>query len=131
MRLLDSAIYLAGSLAMIACGPTHIDSEAFSGGAGGTVSATFEMVVVDVFNIRGRGPIVTGKIAAGKVTVGDTLVLVDGSASRPVTIAAIEKFREVGLHEASAGPDDVGIELQGITEDEVRRGNVLRTAQSH
>ena len=83
------------------------------------------MTVSDVFDIRGRGPVVVGRIEAGKVELGQQLWYGGARASRIVQIACIEKFKQLNLKEAAAGPDDVGLELKGISVSEMAINDVL------
>jgi translation elongation factor EF-Tu-like GTPase len=84
----------------------------------------FRMTVADVFSIRGRGTVVTGRIETGSVHTGQRIRLtrLDGSV-HDVEVTAIEAFRKV-LDEASAG-DTVGILLLGIDRDAVAAGDTL------
>jgi elongation factor Tu len=91
------------------------------------LATPFRMLIHDVFDIRTRsGPVVTGRIEAGTVKVGDQLVVESPSASLTVRVAAIEKFQENGLLAATAGPEDVGIEITGITVEQAKSAAVLR-----
>ncbi|MCI8801136.1 EF-Tu/IF-2/RF-3 family GTPase [Acetatifactor muris] len=85
---------------------------------------TFRFVVEDIFSITGRGTVVTGKVAAGAVVVGDTVMLRrrDGSG-REVLITGIEMFRRM-LNSAKKG-DNVGLLLRGVDRAEVSRGDIL------
>jgi selenocysteine-specific translation elongation factor len=75
----------------------------------------FRMVVDDVFNIRGRGPVVIGCVETGRIELGQRLSYTGARVTRTVEVSRIEKFRQPQLTEASAGPEDVGLELDGIT----------------
>ena len=77
----------------------------------GDPSAPFSMPVEDVFSIKGRGTVLTGRIAAGTLSVGDTVILDHGGQSRPVTVTKIEMFRKE-LDQAVAG-DNVGLMVKG------------------
>lgn len=83
----------------------------------------FSMQVEDVFSIRGRGTVLTGKVASGTVRVRDRLVLDDG---RTVKCAGVEMFRKQ-VDMASAG-DFVGLLIEGQGKDPVQRGVWLRAA---
>ena len=54
----------------------------------------FRMTVEDVFGIRGRGTVVTGRIEQGSLEAGDEIVLGGPGYTRAVVVAAIEKFRK-------------------------------------
>ncbi|HZC69848.1 MAG TPA: EF-Tu/IF-2/RF-3 family GTPase [Jatrophihabitans sp.] len=84
----------------------------------------FHFTVEDVFTITGRGTVVTGRIASGSVTKGDTVrqTRPDGSA-RDVTITGIEMFRRT-TDTANAG-DNVGLLLRNLGRDDIGRGDVL------
>jgi elongation factor Tu len=83
----------------------------------------FLMVVEDVFSIKGRGTVATGKIDRGKVKVGDTVELVGLRGTRSTTVIGVEMFKQL-LDEGIAG-DNVGLLLRGIQKDEVERGMVI------
>ena len=84
----------------------------------------FRLTVQDVFAIRGRGPVVTGRIEGGTVRTGDTVrqTRTDGT-SRDVTVTGIEMFRKV-TDQAAAG-DDVGLLLRELGRDDIGAGDVL------
>ena len=84
----------------------------------------FRMVVEDVFNIQGRGTVVTGRIGAGSVRVGQPVrILRAGTELTTTTVTGVEQFRKV-LESASAG-DNVGLLLHGVSGDNVMREDVL------
>ena len=85
----------------------------------------FRMTINDLFDIRGRGPVVTGKIESGGVERGQRLSYTGAKVSRKVTVIAIEKFKQFNLSSASASSDDVGLELNGIDANEVTINDVL------
>ena len=84
----------------------------------------FLMPVEDVFSIKGRGTVVTGRIGRGIVKVNDTIEIV---GIRPKTsqtvVTGVEMFRKQ-LDEGQAG-DNVGLLLRGIEKEDVERGQVL------
>jgi translation elongation factor EF-Tu-like GTPase len=86
--------------------------------------AGFRLTVQDVFSIKGRGTVVTGRVESGILQVGDTLrqTRPDGSA-RDVTVAGIEMFRKV-TDTASAG-DNVGLLLRDLAREDIDSGDVL------
>jgi elongation factor Tu len=84
---------------------------------------SFRMTVEDVFSIRGRGTVVTGRIESGMLRVGDELLIYRGDASRTTVVNGIEAFRKT-LKEAKAG-DNVGVLLRDVTKDDVAHGDVL------
>ncbi|HEY4694716.1 MAG TPA: elongation factor Tu [Candidatus Nanoarchaeia archaeon] len=84
----------------------------------------FLMPVEDVFSIKGRGTVVTGRIERGKVKVNETVEIVgirEKTTSSVVT--GVEMFRKL-LDEGQAG-DNVGLLLRGIEKDDVERGQVV------
>ncbi|HYD35261.1 MAG TPA: elongation factor Tu [Vitreimonas sp.] len=83
----------------------------------------FLMPVEDVFSIKGRGTVVTGRIEAGKVKVGEEIEIVGIKATTKTTVTGVEMFRKL-LDEGQAG-DNVGILLRGIDKEGVERGQVL------
>ncbi|MGC8828136.1 MAG: EF-Tu/IF-2/RF-3 family GTPase, partial [Anaerolineae bacterium] len=81
--------------------------------------------IEDVFGIKGRGTVVTGRIERGKVKVGDTVEIVGmtDDAPRRTVVTGVEMFQKT-LDEGIAG-DNVGCLLRGIERNEVERGQVL------
>lgn len=92
----------------------------------------FLMPIEDVFSIKGRGTVVTGRIAFGKVKVGEEVEIVGFRDPQKTTVTGVEMFRKM-LDDGQAG-DNVGILLRGIGKDDVQRGQVLAkpgTAKEH
>ena len=88
------------------------------------VDRPFLMPVEDVFGIKGRGTVVTGRIERGKVNVGDQIEIVGlRDKSRTTVVTGVEMFRKT-LQEGLAG-DNVGCLLRGVERDDVERGQVL------
>jgi elongation factor Tu len=89
------------------------------------VDKPFLMPVEDVFGIKGRGTVVTGRIERGRVRVGDTIEIVgmQAGAPRQTVVTGVEMFRKQ-LEEGLAG-DNVGCLLRGVEREEVERGQVL------
>jgi len=88
------------------------------------VEKPFLMPVEDVFSIKGRGTVVTGKVARGVLKVNEEVEIVGLSEKTKKTVATgIEMFRK-SLDEAMAG-DNVGLLLRGVEKDEVQRGQVI------
>ncbi|MCI0675806.1 MAG: elongation factor Tu [Phycisphaerales bacterium] len=84
----------------------------------------FLMSVEDVFSIKGRGTVVTGRIERGIVKVGDEVEIVGMSPEKKKTVVTgVEMFNKT-LNEGQAG-DNVGTLLRGIEKDDVQRGQVL------
>ena len=88
----------------------------------------FLMPVEDVFSIKGRGTVATGRIDQGKVNVNDEVELVGGGETRKVVVTGVEMFHKL-LDEGLAG-DNVGLLLRGIEREEIQRGQVLAKAGS-
>ena len=88
------------------------------------VDQDFMMAVEDVFGIKGRGTVVTGRIDRGVVHTGDQVDIVGmGEGHKGVVVTGVEMFRKT-LDEGQAG-DNVGCLLRGIERDDVERGQVL------
>jgi len=87
------------------------------------VDQPFLMPVEDVFGIKGRGTVVTGRVERGIVKVGDTIEIVGIHATRSVVVTGVEMFQKT-LDQGEAG-DNVGCLLRGIERGDVERGQVL------
>jgi elongation factor Tu len=83
----------------------------------------FLMAVEDVFGIKGRGTVATGRIERGTVHVNDAVEIVGLKPTRQVVVTGVEMFRKI-LQEGMAG-DNVGCLLRGVERDEIERGQVL------
>ena len=83
----------------------------------------FLMPVEDVFSIKGRGTVVTGRIERGVVKINDTIEIVGLKETKSTVVTGVEMFRKQ-LDEGQAG-DNVGVLLRGIEKDQVERGQVL------
>ena len=86
----------------------------------------FLMPVEDVFGIKGRGTVVTGRIERGIVKVGEEIEIVGIIETRKTTVTGVEMFKKL-LDEGQAG-DNVGCLLRGVERDDVQRGQVLLQA---
>jgi elongation factor Tu len=87
------------------------------------VDKPFLMCVEDVFNIEGRGTVVTGRVERGVLNRMDEVEIVGLKDTRKTTATDIEMFRKL-LDKATAG-DNVGVLLRGTKKEEVERGMVL------
>ncbi|MAZ38536.1 MAG: elongation factor Tu [Legionellales bacterium] len=87
------------------------------------IDKSFLMPIEDVFSISGRGTVVTGRIEAGIVKVGEEIEIVGIKPTTKTTCTGVEMFRKL-LDEGRAG-DNVGVLLRGTKRDEVERGQVL------
>jgi len=83
----------------------------------------FLMPVEDVFSIKGRGTVATGKIDRGIVKVGEEMEIVGMGHDKKTVITGVEMFRKQ-LEEGQAG-DNVGILLRGVEKDDIERGQVI------
>ena len=87
------------------------------------VDKPFLMCIEDVFNIEGRGTVVTGRVERGQLKRMDDVEIVGLKETRKTVATDIEMFRKL-LDSATAG-DNVGVLLRGTKKDEVERGMVL------
>ncbi len=87
------------------------------------VDKPFLMCIEDVFNIEGRGTVVTGRVERGVLKKMDEVEIVGLQDTRKTTATDIEMFRKL-LDSTTAG-DNVGVLLRGTKKDEVDRGMVL------
>jgi len=84
----------------------------------------FLMSVEDVFSIKGRGTVVTGRVERGKMGPNEEVEIVGlGEKSRKVVVTSMEMFHKI-LDEVIAG-DNAGLLLRGVDRDEVERGQVI------
>jgi len=93
------------------------------------VDKPFMMPIEDVFSIKGRGTVVTGRIERGRIKVGDPVEIV-GLREKSMTsvVTGVEMFHKA-LDEGIAG-DNVGLLLRGIERDDVERGMVVAAPKS-
>jgi elongation factor Tu len=87
------------------------------------VDKPFLMCIEDVFNIEGRGTVVTGRVERGELNRMSEVEIVGLKETRKTVATDIEMFRKL-LDKASAG-DNVGVLLRGTKKEEVERGMVL------
>ncbi len=83
----------------------------------------FLMPVEDVFSIKGRGTVATGRVERGEVNVGEEVEMIGIKDTRKVVVTGVEMFNKL-LDSGQAG-DNIGALLRGIERDEVERGQVL------
>jgi len=83
----------------------------------------FLMPVEDVFSIKGRGTVATGKIEQGVVNINDEIEIVGIKDTRKLIVTGVEMFKKL-LDQGQAG-DNVGVLLRGIEREEIERGQVL------
>ena len=87
------------------------------------VDKPFLMAVEDVFSIKGRGTVATGRIERGKVKVGEEVAIIGFETNNLTTVTGVEMFRK-SMDEGQAG-DNVGCLLRGIDKEGIERGQVL------
>jgi len=87
------------------------------------VDKPFLMPIEDVFGIKGRGTVVTGRVERGQVKVGETVEIVGLKETRATVVTGVEMFRKI-LDYGQAG-DNIGCLLRGIEREDVERGMVL------
>jgi elongation factor Tu len=87
------------------------------------VDKPFLMPVEDVFGIKGRGTVATGRVERGVVKVGEEIEIVGVKDTRKVVVTGVEMFKKL-LDEGVAG-DNIGCLLRGIERDEIERGQVM------
>ena len=83
----------------------------------------FLMPIEDVFGIKGRGTVVTGRIERGVVHVGEEVEIVGIKDTSKTTVTGVEMFKKL-LDQGEAG-DNVGCLLRGVEREQVERGQVL------
>ena len=87
------------------------------------IDQPFLMPIEDVFGIKGRGTVVTGRIERGLVKTGDEIEIVGLGERRKVVVTGVEMFQKT-LDQGEAG-DNVGALLRGVEREDVQRGQVL------
>jgi elongation factor Tu len=87
------------------------------------IDKPFIMPIEDVFGIKGRGTVATGRIERGVVKVGEEVEIVGIRPTRKVVVTGVEMFKKL-LDQGQAG-DNVGCLLRGIERDDIERGQVL------
>jgi len=87
------------------------------------VDLAFLMPVEDVFGIKGRGTVVTGRIERGRVKVGEEIEIIGFGDTRKTVVTGVEMFQKT-LEDGQAG-DNVGCLLRGIERADIERGQVL------
>ncbi|HSX29303.1 MAG TPA: elongation factor Tu [Candidatus Saccharimonadales bacterium] len=84
---------------------------------------TFLMPIEDVFSIKGRGTVATGRIEQGVIKVNEEVEIVGLKDTRKSVVTGVEMFKK-NLDQGQAG-DNVGILLRGVERDDIERGQVL------
>jgi len=92
------------------------------------IDQPFLMSVEDVFSIKGRGTVATGRIERGQVKVGEEVEIVGLADTQKTTVTGVEMFNKT-LDSGIAG-DNVGCLLRGTKKEEIERGQVLAAPKS-
>jgi elongation factor Tu len=87
------------------------------------IDKPFLMAIEDVFSIKGRGTVVTGRVERGIVKTGEDVEIVGFRETRKTVVTGVEMFRKL-LDQGQAG-DNIGVLLRGIEKDDVERGQIL------
>ena len=87
------------------------------------IDKPFLMPVEDVFSIKGRGTVATGRIERGMVKINDEIEIVGIRKTQKVVVTGVEMFKKM-LDQGQAG-DNVGVLLRGIEREDIERGQVL------
>jgi len=87
------------------------------------INKDFLMPIEDVFSISGRGTVVTGRVEAGILNVGDDVEIVGIRDTQVTTCTGVEMFRKL-LDRGEAG-DNIGALIRGLKREDVERGQVL------
>ncbi|MBL8714532.1 MAG: elongation factor Tu [Myxococcales bacterium] len=90
------------------------------------IDKPFLMAIEDVFSIKGRGTVVTGRIERGVIKVNEEVEIVgytEAKEQRKTVVTGVEMFRKL-LDQGQAG-DNIGALLRGIEKDDISRGQVL------
>jgi elongation factor Tu len=87
------------------------------------VDKPFLMAIEDVFSIKGRGTVATGRIERGVIKVGEEVEIIGFKDTKKSVVTGVEMFRKL-LDQGQAG-DNVGCLLRGVEKDEIERGQVL------
>ncbi len=87
------------------------------------IDKPFLMAIEDVFSIKGRGTVATGRIERGVIRVGDEVQIIGFKDTKKSVVTGVEMFRKL-LDQGQAG-DNVGCLLRGVEKEEIERGQVL------
>jgi elongation factor Tu len=87
------------------------------------VDKPFLMAIEDVFSIKGRGTVATGRIERGVIKVGEEVEIIGFKDTKKSVVTGVEMFRKL-LDQGQAG-DNVGCLLRGVDKEEIERGQVL------
>ncbi|MBK7779450.1 MAG: elongation factor Tu [Anaerolineae bacterium] len=92
------------------------------------IDKPFLMPIEDVFTIKGRGTVVTGRVERGVVETGQDIEIIGLRDTQKTVVTGVEMFRKL-LDRGEAG-DNIGVLLRGIGRDDVERGQVLAVPKS-
>ncbi|HEY8746473.1 MAG TPA: elongation factor Tu [Tepidisphaeraceae bacterium] len=92
------------------------------------IDKPFLMPIEDVFSIKGRGTVGTGRIERGRIKVGDPVEIVGLKPTAVSTVTGVEAFNKT-MEEGQAG-ENVGVLLRGIEKEALERGQVLAAPKS-
>jgi elongation factor Tu len=92
------------------------------------IDKPFLMPIEDVFSIKGRGTVGTGRIERGRIKIGDAVEIVGLKPNKMSVATGVEAFNKT-LDEGQAG-ENVGVLLRGVEKDELERGQVLAQPKS-
>jgi elongation factor Tu len=87
------------------------------------IDKPFLMAIEDVFSIKGRGTVATGRIERGVIKVNEEVLIIGFKDTKKTVVTGVEMFRKL-LDQGQAG-DNVGCLLRGVEKDEIERGQVL------
>jgi elongation factor Tu len=87
------------------------------------VDKPFMLAIEDVFSIKGRGTVATGRIERGVIKVNEEVEIIGFGATRKTVVTGVEMFRKL-LDQGQAG-DNVGLLLRGVEKADIERGQVL------
>src|SRR2546423_10902203 len=87
------------------------------------IDKPFLMAIEDVFSIKGRGTVATGRVERGIIKVGEEVEIVGFRDTRKTVVTGVEMFRKL-LDEGRAG-DNIGVLLRGIEKEDIERGQIL------
>ncbi|MFO0546990.1 MAG: elongation factor Tu [Polyangiaceae bacterium] len=87
------------------------------------IDKPFLMAIEDVFSIKGRGTVATGRIERGIIKVNEEVQIIGFKDTKKTVVTGVEMFRKL-LDQGQAG-DNVGCLLRGVDKEEIERGQVL------
>ncbi len=87
------------------------------------IDKPFLLAIEDVFSIKGRGTVATGRIERGIIKVNEEVEIIGFAPTRKTVVTGVEMFRKL-LDQGQAG-DNVGVLLRGVEKNDIERGQVL------